>query len=141
MMEEKQSDTWSVYLPEDQYIMNTQLNSITKSTPYKIVFGILFYKKLDLITKREEINRNKMSLKHNSKRNKKTASFKIGDFVTIMIQREDRGHSDLYRIPGQVFAKNGGNGSHETYSIVTAYGKLSEKYPVKCLSIYEGTIK
>ncbi len=40
MMEEKQTDTWSSYLPEMQYIMNTQLNSVTKSTPYKIVFGM-----------------------------------------------------------------------------------------------------
>ena len=82
-----------------------------------------------------------MSLKHNNKRNKKTASIEIGDFVTLMIPREDRGHSYLNRIPGQVFAKNGGDGKHETYSIVTAYRKLSEKYPVKCLSIYEGNVK
>jgi hypothetical protein len=80
---------------------------------------------LDLIRKRQEISRNKMSLKHNNKINKKTASIEIGDFVTLMIPRKDRGHSDLNRIPGQVFAKNGGDGKHETYSIVTAYRKLS----------------
>jgi hypothetical protein len=79
-----------------------------------------------------------MSLKHINQRIKKTASIEIGDFVTLMIPCEDRGHSDLNRITGQVFAKNGGDGKHETYSIVTAYRKLSEKYPVKCLSIYEG---
>ena len=68
-----------------------------------------------------------------------TASIQIGDFVTLMIPRENRGHSDLNRIPGQVFAKSSCIGKHETCSIVTAYGKLSEKYPVKCLSVYEGT--
>jgi hypothetical protein len=40
MMKKKQTDTWSLYLPEVQYIMNTQLNSVTKGTPYKKVFGM-----------------------------------------------------------------------------------------------------
>jgi hypothetical protein len=39
------------------------------------------------------------------------------------------------------FLINCSNGKHKTYSIVTAYEKLSEKYPVKCLSIYEGNVK
>ena len=39
LMAERKKDTWSEFLCEVQYIMNTNIHSVSKTTPYKIVFG------------------------------------------------------------------------------------------------------
>ena len=77
-----------------------------------------------------------MSTKHNNKRNKKTNKFKIGDFVAVIIPREDRGHSDLRRLPGQIIEKFGGK--IEQYTRSTAFGVLIDKYSVRFLTPCEG---
>jgi hypothetical protein len=48
-----------------------------------------------------------MSIKHNNKRNKKTHDIKIDNFAAVIVPREDRGHSDLRRFPGQIIEKYG----------------------------------
>ena len=55
---------------------------------------------LDAIRAKLSKSRERMSTKHNNKRNKKTHDFATGDFVAVIVPREDRGHSDLRRLPG-----------------------------------------
>ena len=76
-----------------------------------------------------------MSIKHNNKRNKKTHDFKIDDFVAVIVPREDRGHSDLRRFPGQIIEKYGEK--IVQYTISTLFGVLIDKYIVRFLTPYE----
>ena len=229
MMEERNNDTWSEFLPEVQYIMNTNQHSVSKSTPFKMVTGVVHNlgmegtidggdesevvssesvnnessqvvssqvvssqvvssqavssesvrsesvrseslssqavankrkistdsdsfesemessdeeivdpRNLEAIRQRITKSREKMSTKHNNKRNKKTHEFITGDFVAVIVPREDRGHSDLRRLPGQIIESF--LGKIPQYTISTAFGVLIDKYSVRFLTPYEGVV-
>ena len=93
---------------------------------------------LDAIRAKLSKSRERMSTKHNNKRNKKTHDFATGDFVAVIVPREDRGHSDLRRLPGQIIQKF--PGKIPQYTISTAFGVLQDKYGVRFLSPYEGVV-
>ena len=76
-----------------------------------------------------------MERKHNKKRNKRTVEFKIGDLVSILIPRIDRGGSDMPRLPCQIVKING-----EFYQLLTKYGLLNDHYMVSDLEPYNGLV-
>ena len=61
--------------------------------------------------------------------------FKIDDFVAVIVPREDRGHSDLRRFPGQIIEKYGEK--IVQYTISTSFGVLIDKYRVRFLTSYK----
>ncbi|CAF0762131.1 unnamed protein product [Brachionus calyciflorus] len=63
----------------------------------------------------------KMEEKHNKKRNKRTLEFEIGDRVSVLIPRIDRGSSDLPRLPGVI-----GRVNKDFYEIVCKFGILND---------------
>ena len=76
-----------------------------------------------------------MSIQLNNKRNKKTHDLKIDDFVAVIVRREDRGHSDLRRFPGQIIEKY--EEKTVQYTISTSFGVLIDKFSVRFLTSYE----
>ena len=59
----------------------------------------------------------------------------MGDAVSVLIPRIDRGGSDLPRIPGIIVRK-----SHEHYEIITQYGVLNDCLLASELEDYNGLI-
>ena len=78
---------------------------------------------------------NNMATKHNNRRNKRTRTFDVGDSVSVLIPRIDRGGSDLPRLPGVV-----GRVSREYYEIVTQYGILNDCLMASELEDYHGIL-
>ncbi|RNA32349.1 hypothetical protein BpHYR1_024772 [Brachionus plicatilis] len=77
----------------------------------------------------------KIEEKHNKKRNKRTLEFDVGDKVSVLIPRIDRGGSDLPRLPGFISRKSG-----EFYAIVTELGILNDCLRVGDLEMYHGPL-
>ena len=92
------------------------------------------------VNKRQLKCRDKMSKQHNAKRKKNLHTFKVKDFVSVFIPSVDRGHSDLPRLPGQIYEvkKHKGN---DAYLIATCYGILNVSYYAKDLEIYHGVLE
>ncbi len=81
----------------------------------------------------------KMIKQHDHRKNKTTTEFKLGDYVSVLIPRIDRGGSDLPRIPGVVHKKSGEKDFR--YQVKTIYGVL-DKYLRTCdLEKYNGLVE
>ena len=85
------------------------------------------------VSKNQDKAAKTMLKKHDHKRNKRTVEFSVGDSVSVMKPRIDRGSSDLPRLPGIVSAVSG-----EFYTIVTKYGILANKLRSGDLELYNG---
>ena len=86
-----------------------------------------------------EKNAERMTKKHDHKRNKRTLEFNCKDPVSIAIPRIDRGGTDLRRIPG-VVTRIAKHNNVEFYEITTAYGILNDCLRASALEDYAGVI-
>ena len=77
------------------------------------------------VNKNKLNNANKMILKHDHKRNKKTIEYKVGDAVTVRIPDVDRGGSEFRRFPAKIFKISGEK--EQFFELVTPYGTLNDK--------------
>ncbi len=80
-------------------------------------------------------NAEKMTRKHDHRRNKKTTVFKVGDAVSVLIPRIDRGGTDMPRLPGKVTRV-----TNDLHEITTAYGVLNDCYRAGDLEPYSGDV-
>jgi hypothetical protein len=90
------------------------------------------------VNKNQDIAADKMSIKHDKKRNKVTMVYNRGDYVTLKIPRIDRGSSDLPRLPCQVISITGTE--NKMYELATVYGILDIKYSASDLELYHGVL-
>ena len=63
----------------------------------------------------------------------------MDDFVSVYIDRVDRGHADFKRLPGRIINEKIGK-NLTTFTIGTAYGVLDKGYCGKDLQIYNGIL-
>ena len=93
------------------------------------------------ISIREQVNlnqtkaANKMIIKHDHKRNKKTTEYKIGDGVSAKIPKVDVGGTEMPRVAGVVTDK-----VHDKYQITTEWGILADKLRAEHLEPYNGLL-
>lgn len=91
----------------------------------------------DTVRDNQEKAAKKMQEKHNKKRNKRTLEFAVGDKVSVLIPRIDRGGSDLPRLPG-IIRRVSNEG--EFYEIVTEHGILKDCLRACDLEMYYGLL-
>lgn len=95
-------------------------------------------KKRHLLNKNKEKNADKMIIKHDHKRNKKSVEFKVNDLVTVKIPRIDRGGTDFCRLPGKICKVSGD--LDKFYRVLTSFGILADCYRASDLETYCGVV-
>ena len=88
---------------------------------------------------RQGKNADKMIKQHDHRRNKSTREFKIGDTVSVLIPRIDRGGSDLPRLPSRVLKISGQKDF--MYQIITKYGIIDNYLRICDLEPYHGLVE
>lgn len=89
----------------------------------------------DNVKKKQEKAAESMENKQNHKRNKRTLEFDLGDAVTVLIPRIDRGGSDLPRAPGIV-----NEIKLDLYRVVTKFSILNNCLRASELELYNGVL-
>ena len=118
---------------------NDETESDEENLEKKIIKTRMNSKRIkEMVSNNQGTNALKMSSKHDKKRNKRTIDFAVGDFVSVLIPRIDRGGTDFPRLPGII--RRVTNGKDSLYEVVTKFGILNDKYRSCDLETFSGIL-
>ena len=126
---------------DDEFLCNSCINNKLKDNRIAVQKKKEESESLSLRKKaslNQEKARRQMCLKYNNKKGKTCFEFKIGDKVSVKVDKLDRISLDLKRIPGIVSSKSGDKDLF--YSITTEFGVLDTKYRAYELDKYHGLL-
>ena len=90
-----------------------------------------------LILKSDRLKIKKKADKYSQKGKKKLHKFAVGDVVSVFIQEEDRGHSDMPRLPVKIIKIKERDNIPTLYTVASVYGVIEFNYCTRDLEPYD----